>query len=228
MKIIYWSGTENTEAMAEKISRFYEVINSMNGKEYINTYLFYKTTLVTAKVKPAITLTLCKLNNKNVYKLWNIYGVDFLKKLNLEYVELRETEKALIILIYDKKLLEASLMEKSVLEFLHSLGYCKNSTVESSIQTLIERYKIYQCPHELGVFLGFPINDVKDFINCSEKKCILCGYWKVYNEEEQAKRTFDLYDKIKQYTAHKILEVKKENLHDFSLERCFEFNQVTS
>ena len=68
-----------------------------------------------------------------------------------------------------------------------------------------KRYEEFHCPHELGVFLGFPLNDVKDFINCSNKKCLSCKYWCVYNDVEAAEEIFSIYDRIKEYTANHIL-----------------------
>ena len=36
-------------------------------------------------------------------------------------------------------------------------------------------------PHEIGVFLGYPPEDVKAFIKQNGKGAVLCGYWKVYS-----------------------------------------------
>ena len=50
-------------------------------------------------------------------------------------------------------------------------------------------------PHEIGLFLGYPVEDVKGFIKykgeCS--KCIGC--WKVYGDVTKAEDTFDRYKK---------------------------------
>ena len=50
-------------------------------------------------------------------------------------------------------------------------------------------------PHEVGVFLGYPPEDVDGFIGnraCGHK-CVGC--WKVYGEEEAARKTFAKYQK---------------------------------
>ena len=50
-------------------------------------------------------------------------------------------------------------------------------------------------PHEIGLFLGYPPEDVKGFIDNRAEgyKCIGC--WKVYGDEENAKRKFECYKK---------------------------------
>lgn len=50
-------------------------------------------------------------------------------------------------------------------------------------------------PHEIGLFLGYPIEDVKGFIE-NKAECAKCvGCWKVYGDEEKAQKAFDKYKK---------------------------------
>jgi len=50
-------------------------------------------------------------------------------------------------------------------------------------------------PHEIGVFLGYPLHDVIGFINNAGKNSCCCGYWKVYNEQDDARRRFRRFNK---------------------------------
>ena len=66
-------------------------------------------------------------------------------------------------------------------------------------------------PHEVGLFLGYPPQDVEGFIreHAREAKCV--GAWKVYGDEEAAKRTFALYKRCtracrEDYHRHRSLE----------------------
>ena len=52
-------------------------------------------------------------------------------------------------------------------------------------------------PHEVGLFLGYPAEDVEGFITHRAQDAKAVGVWKVYGDVEQAKRTFALYDKCK-------------------------------
>ncbi len=53
-------------------------------------------------------------------------------------------------------------------------------------------------PHEIGLFLGYPPKDVCGFIEnrAGGYKCV--GEWKVYGDEDKAKKTFAQYRKCKE------------------------------
>ncbi|MCR5154354.1 MAG: DUF3793 family protein, partial [Lachnospiraceae bacterium] len=57
---------------------------------------------------------------------------------------------------------------------------------------------------EIGIFLGYPLEDVKGFIENKGKNYKTCGLWKVYKDENFAKGIFEkcrrctsLYCKLK-------------------------------
>lgn len=211
--------------MAEKISVFYNMLNSMEDKEYIETFISYNVALISARLKPSITLNLIKGIDKDLFKLWNLYGKEYLDKINLEYIPLRNSDKSLIILIYDKELLEKYIKRKENLEFLVDIGYRKEFILEEALDTLKVRYEICKCPHELGVFLGYPVDDVRDFMQCSKKKCLACGYWKVYNCERKARRIFELFDVVKDFTVNNIIDGKRANSLSMELQYKFQKSQ---
>lgn len=184
---------------------FYNKLNSMEDNEYIENYLLYNTSLVIAGAKPAVTITI-KKNNHKLYNSWTKFGKSFIDIINLEYTELRENMEYIILIIYDRRVLNKNLNIKENKEFLINLGYKENFIIDDCIKNLKNRYDKYHCPHELGLFLGIPFEDVKDFMECTEKKCLLCGYWKVYNNTMEAKKIFDKYDEIKEYTIKNILK----------------------
>ena len=184
---------------------FYNKLNSMEDDEYIENYLLYNTSLIIAGIKPAVTITVKKSNHR-LYNSWVKFGTNFINEINLEYTELRENMDYIILMIYDRHVLDKNLNIKENKEFLINLGYKENFIIDDCIKNLKNRYNKYQCPHELGLFLGIPFEDVKDFMECKEKKCLLCGYWKVYNNTIEAKKIFDKYDEIKEYTIKNILK----------------------
>ena len=177
----------------------------MHSKEYIETFLVFNLSLVIAGIKPAVTITI-KKNNQKLYSSWNDFGIDFINSTNLKFIELRESNESIIIMIYDEFILEKELNKKSHNQFLLNMGYPQNGCINDYINTLKSRYEKYHCPHELGLFLGIPFKDVKDFMECTTKKCLLCGYWKVYNDSKKAKIIFTKYDKVKEYTMKNMLE----------------------
>lgn len=190
--------------MKDKCIYFFNMLSELEDKEYFEKFMLYNLSLVTSGIKPSATVNLTK-ENRNLYKLWLVYGENFLNNEDLDYVLLRENEKSIVVLIYNSEVLRKYLNKKENLVLLKKLGYNTNYSLEEALNKLQERYKLYNCPHELGVFLGYPVDDVIDFMECSNKKCVMCGYWKVYNNEERAIETFKLYDQIRKCTLEKIL-----------------------
>ncbi len=50
-------------------------------------------------------------------------------------------------------------------------------------------------PHEVGLFLGYPVGDVDGFIRLGARSAKCVGTWKVYGDVASAQRKFDLYQK---------------------------------
>ncbi len=111
-------------------------------------------------------------------------------------------------------------------EFLNKLGYDLTLTLEENLDILVYRYEKYHCPHELGLFLGIPFEDVKDFMECTTKKCLLCGYWKVYNNSDEAKMIFNQYDEVKHYTIKNMLEGNSSRILVSSIKDSFYNNYI--
>ena len=69
-------------------------------------------------------------------------------------------------------------------------------------------------PHEMGVFLGYPLGDVKGFIEHHGKEYLCSGYWKVYQDEQKAKSTFQLYQSVRDAVLQLIMA--GSNLYEIS------------
>lgn len=114
------------------------------------------------------------------------------------YVEaLLWREKSVLIYTYRWSHLQRELERPGAMELLEQYGY-PNCEVSGCIRHLKKRLYNYTCfPHEIGIFLGYPLEDVKGFIENGGQNCKCCGMWKVYcNERETAK----LFDKLKKCT----------------------------
>ena len=113
---------------------------------------------------------------------------------NLSFNILRIIGDKALILIYRKNVLDNELKKKENINYLKSLGYDVSST-SSMINCLKEKIKDNDFPHEIGVFLGYDLSDIKSFV--SGKKCIYVGYWKVYSNLEEKKKIFNRYTRCK-------------------------------
>ena len=53
-------------------------------------------------------------------------------------------------------------------------------------------------PHELGLLLGYPAEDVRGFMGIGYKKCLYTGYWKVYSDLQQKVDLFGCFEQAKE------------------------------
>lgn len=107
-----------------------------------------------------------------------------------------------VIFLYRYEEMAEHLKNENVRKFMEEYGYI-NPTVESVIFRLRRRYQDYSegktgFPHELGVLLEYPLEDVQGFIQNQGKNCLLCKYWKVYHNKERAKEIFQQYDQVRE------------------------------
>ena len=123
------------------------------------------------------------------------------QKLNRRgvYVEaLLWKEDSALVYLYRRSYLEKELKQDGVKELLSQYGY-KDMEVESCLFHLRKRLFQYDCfPHEIGVFLGYPLQDVIGFIENGGQNCKCCGLWKVYCNECETRL---LFDKLRKCTA---------------------------
>ncbi len=110
-----------------------------------------------------------------------------------------------LILLYNEKMLDKQLEEKNSKRILEQYGYKKCVSCDSALDFLGKRIeKSDSFPHEIGVFLGYPPEDVTGFIENQGRNFTLCGYWKVYGDPEKARRTFNNYDKCRKFLCNKL------------------------
>lgn len=101
-----------------------------------------------------------------------------------------ECDRRALLMVYRRKRLEAHLQSRRNRAFLQPFGYARTGKMEEDIAFLKTRLTMEQFPHEIGVFLGYPLYDIACFIRQQGKNCILCGEWKVYHRPEEAQKCF--------------------------------------
>ena len=109
----------------------------------------------------------------------------------LRALPLRIREHSALVYLYRPSRLKKDLEDPAAVKILQDHGY---SCYGKCLPKLIERVRASEeFPHEIGLFLGYPPEDVQGFLDHRPCKC--SGCWKVYGDENKAKKTFDLYKK---------------------------------
>ena len=125
---------------------------------------------------------------------WELQDVN--EKLNGKgvYIDiLRAKEDRVLLYVYRKERLERDLLKPGIPEFLRRYGY-ESSQLIDCLNRLKRRFKEYDCfPHEIGLFLSYPPEDVQGFIDHHARDFKLSGLWKVYGDEAEARALFARY-----------------------------------
>lgn len=188
--------------------KYLECLNRLRGKDYLAAIVSFGAA-PTIKGKKPSSLLAFSMQRKNLFTLWHCYKHEICPEFNLEYFELKDGAEITIVLFYRRKMLEKCLAISNNLDFLNSLGYQEAVTLEEKLQLLKSRFA-FTCTHEVGIFLGFPVEDVKGFIENKGKNYLLSRYWKVYRNQERAELLFRIYDEARIDVASAVIRYSEE------------------
>lgn len=122
---------------------------------------------------------------------------------SVKYFVLYEDELTYIVLLYNEDLLKGLLKKNRSHYILKENGYkTEGEFFEEDLLLFQERFYKYKgniigFPHEIGIFLGYPVKDVEEYIKHQGKNYLRCGYWKVYTNVEEADKTFRLFQRLR-------------------------------
>lgn len=172
----------------------FEIVKNMD-LELAETQLALQCAPVFAGLKVSNLLNVNKAQGEMIQKL--------LADTELScYILLRNGHR-MSILIYNKKMLKEYLRNKRVQSFLKQEGY-EGMELEEMLSLLAKRYQSHMekregFPHELGVFLGYPMEDVEGFIENNGENFLCLGYWKVYQNRQAKMELFQKFERAKEW-----------------------------
>lgn len=106
---------------------------------------------------------------------------------------LRIKDSRALILVYRPKKMAVDLKKDGVTDFLKGCGYASTS-VDYAVSRLKERLRnTGTFSHEIGLFLGYLLDDVIGFIQNQGRNWKCIGYWKVYTNVCKTRKLFKQY-----------------------------------
>ena len=107
-----------------------------------------------------------------------------------------------LIYVYREARLRAIFADEAVRTFLAREGYQLPQEQEQTGIMLTQLSRRLCCsaefPHEIGVFLDYPLADVMGFIENGGCNCCCSGCWKAYSSAADAQKRFMLYRKCRE------------------------------
>lgn len=138
---------------------------------------------------------------------------DFLHGTDISYCFLKTRGDKGMLYLYREWEIMKYLHSEDVQSFLKGYGY-EADNFQAMLECLSNRIRLYSdgetaFPHEIGIFLEYPLMDVKGFLENDGENFIYSGYWKVYTDVHNALRKFREYDLVREHAIQAVISGKK-------------------
>ena len=132
-----------------------------------------------------------------------------LKKKGLRAVPVRMTAEFALVYLYRPDFLKRDLGSEEAARLLKSLGY-EPQSVNRSVAFLARMMREKEVfPHEVGLFLGYPPEDVLGFMKSSREGVKCVGCWKVYGDETKARAAFWRFQRCREVFEENVQRGRK-------------------
>ena len=163
------------------------------GKDGFERMLCFHCAPTFAGIKPARLVSFQKSRFEDFDALLESYASCFECK-GITPVRLTEGEEYVLILFYRAELVARALTVPAAQDILCGAGYRITDSMEDRLEFLRLRMRVRKTlPPEVGLFLGYPPEDVRAFIERRGQDFVYSGYWKVYTNEAEARALFEQY-----------------------------------
>lgn len=174
-----------------------EVIRCPGDRDALLKFLLVKAAPVMMEVRPAVLVRLANCGRQKElqrYDQFCVYQKEILAALGTEYFIMKVNEENIHIMFFDRQKLKLLLRQPRVKEYLTKFGYPGMSSLEMYMNELRRRFNGPEFPHEIGIFLGYPLKDVRGFI---EKRHaanhIRRTLWKIFGDPAESLRLMRVY-----------------------------------
>lgn len=111
----------------------------------------------------------------------------------IRMIPLRHCDGKALLYVYRPDRLANDLSDELATQILNQKKYPTKDHHQCVMELIRRLQREKDFPHEIGLFLGYPPEDVQGFIENDAKNAKYIGTWKVYGDVEKARRTFEQY-----------------------------------
>jgi hypothetical protein len=108
-------------------------------------------------------------------------------------IPLRHRNNRALLYLYRPARLAKDLSETEAAALLRREGYSDLRHTRCLAELICRLQRFEEFPHEIGLFLSYPPEDVRGFMEHAGRGCKCVGCWKVYGGEQKARNTFRAY-----------------------------------
>lgn len=163
----------------------------LSEEDCLASFLAFEGAEVIAGAKPANLVNLVNRRRpcgRNLYPLWKRYGASLLSGGDLEGSVLIDRGESLLVMLYSPEALALLLESPRARRFLLQAGYPEYRSWREAVAELGRRIAGGKkgFPHEVGLFLGYPLKDVAAFLGWAPLPFTCQGPWKIYGDPRRS------------------------------------------
>lgn len=140
---------------------------------------------VLAGEKPSVLVGMpdrARACGRNLHRLWREQGPELIERSCLAAREIDGGVGFFRLFLYVPDAFARFLARRDVTTLLRRAGYQEPFTPEHALDQLEQRLKAGTFPHEIGIFLGYPLKDVAAFMGWIRLPFACQGPWKMYGD----------------------------------------------
>lgn len=160
-------------------------------RECLISFFALEAAEVIAGEKPANMISIVnrrRICGRNPYELWKQWGASVLAGSDLTVFELADSSNAVLLLIYRQDALHDLIARPGVRALLRRAGHDGSAGLHELLERLATRISTGSFPHEIGIFLGYPLKDVAGFMGLAAIPFACQGPWKIFGDPGESLR----------------------------------------
>lgn len=176
-------------------------------EECLASFLALELAEVLQGAKPANLVCLTNKHRscgRNLYLLWKEHGEALLSESGLKVRALDDRGSSILLLLYSQHALGELLYQKGASIILRKSGYGNPDDLDATLDELEKRVTGEEFPHEIGVFLGYPLKDVIGFMGWAPLAFTCQGPWKIFGNPEQSLRLAECHRECRGRMSEKL------------------------
>lgn len=97
------------------------------------------------------------------------------------------------VLFINEESMDKVLSNRKCINFLKFVGYSSEYKLNDYMDELVYRLQSEEFPHEIGIFLGYPLKDVLGFMGYGKHELVEIRNWRIYGDP---KASYEVYDRF--------------------------------
>ena len=181
-----------------------EIVQKLD-RESLEVQLLLQCAPMIAGLKASNLLIIASENEADARRILN--------GTKISCARLARMDKKTTMLIYHEQWVKEYLASREVSDLLRVLGYEGKGFYEvlHSVRKIYRSYmkKEGEFPHELGLLLGYPAEDVKGYMDNKGRNYLCTGYWQVYADPAAKLNLFQKFELARERLIRAIFDGKE-------------------